>query len=245
MVRLSLSSCLLAILLLVGSTSCSSSTVDWRICPTADPSGIFAPAEVDVNTTDVTPGSIVEFTLTGVLGETITNGMYQLRLTTNGNPHSDVDAAFATLDHILITPMPISHGAKVELAFNYTIPPADRFHTGDQEVQIELSMYSQELTPITCVQFTLPLKMPEPAKEEISKSKILGYCCALISVFFFGTNFLFVKAYDTNDGVFFQWCLCMGIWLCGLVVQFIRGSPFEPFAMIGGIMWAVGQLHAG
>jgi hypothetical protein len=38
-----------------------------------------------------------------------------------------------------------------------------------------------------------------------------------------------------------QWLLCVGIWLCGLMVQLIRGSEFEPLAMVGGVMWACGN----
>jgi len=44
-------------------------------------------------------------------------------------------------------------------------------------------------------------------------------------------------------GFFFQWVLCVGIWLVGMIVNFIRSQPeFQPIAMCGGIIWATGNL---
>jgi len=71
----------------------------------------------------------------------------------------------------------------------------------------------------------------------------LGYGMASIAVLCFGTNFIPVKNFETGDGMFFQWLMCMAIWTTGLVVQFARSSPaFEPIAVIGGVMWATGNL---
>eukprot|EP00494_Astrolonche_serrata_P024365 UN24623 len=44
--------------------------------------------------------------------------------------------------------------------------------------------------------------------------------------------------------MFFQMCLCMGIWTVGLVVQCIRHETaiFEPYAMLGGLYWALGNV---
>ena len=37
----------------------------------------------------------------------------------------------------------------------------------------------------------------------------------------------------------------MGIWFCGIVVQLVRNSPpFEPFAMVGGMLWCIGNATA-
>lgn len=72
--------------------------------------------------------------------------------------------------------------------------------------------------------------------------EILGYIGVIIAVIFFGTNFLPVKKFDTGDGLFFQWVLCIGIWLVGLTVNLIRKQPpfFYP-SLIGGFLWTFGK----
>ena len=83
------------------------------------------------------------------------------------------------------------------------------------------------------------------AKGHSSKTWI-GYVGAIVAIIFFGTNFIPVKKFDTGDGMFFQWVLCVGIWLVGLVVNLIRHQP--PFyypALIGGFLWTFGTYgHA-
>lgn len=70
-----------------------------------------------------------------------------------------------------------------------------------------------------------------------------GFICTAISIFFYGTNFAPVKKFDTGDGTFFQWILCIAIWCSGLVVDIIRGSPkFYPLAMLGGVLWETGNM---
>jgi len=72
---------------------------------------------------------------------------------------------------------------------------------------------------------------------------VTGLIGAVIAVLFFGSNFIPIKKYDTGDGFFFQWVLCVGIWLVGLVVNLARSQPtFEPIAMCGGVIWATGNL---
>ena len=76
---------------------------------------------------------------------------------------------------------------------------------------------------------------------------VVGIACALGSVALFGTNYLPVKRYDVGDGFFFQWCLCLGIWLVGLAVDLAHVNsaappPFEPLAVLGGALWCTGQL---
>jgi len=72
---------------------------------------------------------------------------------------------------------------------------------------------------------------------------VLGLLGACIAVFFFGSNFIPVKKFETGDGFFFQWVLCIGIWLVGLTINLARSQPtFEPIAMCGGIIWATGNL---
>jgi len=76
---------------------------------------------------------------------------------------------------------------------------------------------------------------------------ITGLICAGISVFFFGSNFVPVKKFETGDGIFFQLCLCIGIFTTGTVVHVANGlirhyTVFPTFAMLGGMLWAIGNL---
>lgn len=71
----------------------------------------------------------------------------------------------------------------------------------------------------------------------------IGYIGAVVAVLGFGSNFLPVKKFDTGDGLFFQWILCIGIWLVGLVVNIVRYQP--PFylpSLMGGFLWTTGNI---
>ena len=72
----------------------------------------------------------------------------------------------------------------------------------------------------------------------------IGFCAAIVSVICFGTNFIPVKKYDTGDGMFFQWCMCVGVWMSGLVTQLVLQAKFEPIAMLGGVLWCTGNVTA-
>ena len=88
--------------------------------------------------------------------------------------------------------------------------------------------------------------MSEPPRRDPT----LGLTCAFGAVVLFGSNYLPVKRFAVGDGFFFQWALCAGIWLVGMVLNAAqclqpRGSsppPFEPLAALGGAAWATGQL---
>jgi len=70
----------------------------------------------------------------------------------------------------------------------------------------------------------------------------VGYLCCLVSVVGFGSNYIPVKRVDVKDGVFFSLCLSCGVFLVGLVQWAAFGFyRFEPFAMLGGVVWAVGN----
>jgi len=57
--------------------------------------------------------------------------------------------------------------------------------------------------------------------------------------------FVPIRKYNTGDGVFVQWVLCSAIMAIGIVVNAIKNFPqFQPLAMVGGFMWAVGNLTA-
>ncbi|XP_067663546.1 transmembrane protein 144-like [Haliotis asinina] len=70
----------------------------------------------------------------------------------------------------------------------------------------------------------------------------LGFISCVISATFYGTNFIPVKKFETGDGVFFQWVLCNAIFIVGLVIQIIRMSRFYSFVMVGGAIWATGNI---
>ncbi|XP_076468462.1 transmembrane protein 144-like isoform X1 [Babylonia areolata] len=70
----------------------------------------------------------------------------------------------------------------------------------------------------------------------------VGFIAAGIAVLFFGSNFVPIKKYETGDGVFFQWVLCTGIFLTGLVVQMVRQSTFHSLVMVGGVIWATANM---
>lgn len=41
-------------------------------------------------------------------------------------------------------------------------------------------------------------------------NSVLGYIGVAVAVLFFGSNFIPIKKYETGDGVFFQFVVCMG-----------------------------------
>ena len=46
-----------------------------------------------------------------------------------------------------------------------------------------------------------------------------------------------------HSGMFFQWVLCVGIWMVGLAVNMIRHQPpFFLSSLIAGVFWSVGEL---
>ncbi|KAL1777536.1 transmembrane protein 144 [Sigmodon hispidus] len=70
-----------------------------------------------------------------------------------------------------------------------------------------------------------------------------GYLSSAVAILLFGSNFVPLKKYDTGDGMFLQWVLCAAIWLVALVVNLILRAPkFWPFAMLGGCIWATGNI---
>lgn len=71
----------------------------------------------------------------------------------------------------------------------------------------------------------------------------VGFICAAIAVFSFGSNFIPVKKYETGDGLFYQFILCVGIWIVGFITYLILGLPPMSWrAMIGGVIWCTGNL---
>eukprot|EP00756_Hemistasia_phaeocysticola_P053455 Hpha_TRINITY_DN29098_c0_g1::TRINITY_DN29098_c0_g1_i1::g.156519::m.156519 len=75
-----------------------------------------------------------------------------------------------------------------------------------------------------------------------SKSPGLGFIGIAFAAVGFGSNFVVIKKYDPGDGMFFQLCMCIGIFVSGFVFYLIRSSPpIQPVAMLGGVQWTIGN----
>lgn len=72
----------------------------------------------------------------------------------------------------------------------------------------------------------------------------VGYSFILfIPAILLGSNYVLLKRYNDGDGVFFQWMVSVGVWICGLVVHLIHPSPhFYPPAILGGVIWSGGNF---
>ncbi|VDN54954.1 unnamed protein product [Dracunculus medinensis] len=74
---------------------------------------------------------------------------------------------------------------------------------------------------------------------------IEGLVACAISSTFFGSMFVPLKKFDVGDGIFAQWVTGTAIFMFGMIVSAARGFPaFQPFAMLGGIFWAIGNATA-
>ncbi|XP_038555558.1 transmembrane protein 144b isoform X2 [Micropterus salmoides] len=70
-----------------------------------------------------------------------------------------------------------------------------------------------------------------------------GIVANAVAVLLYGSNFVPVKRIETGDGMFFQWVTCAAIWTVSMVGDLVLQSPkFYPFAMIGGFIWATGNI---
>lgn len=67
-----------------------------------------------------------------------------------------------------------------------------------------------------------------------------GFLFLFGASFFWGSNFVPAKQFETGDGLFYQLVLCMGIWSAGCVLNFsINFPPFRPLPVLGGVFWTV------
>ncbi|XP_050983698.1 transmembrane protein 144b isoform X2 [Labeo rohita] len=83
------------------------------------------------------------------------------------------------------------------------------------------------------------------SNEANSTDTAYGFVACVISVLLYGSYFVPVKTVDTGDGMFFQWICCSAIWFVGLVVDTLfRPSRAHPAAMLGGALWATGNITA-
>jgi hypothetical protein len=71
----------------------------------------------------------------------------------------------------------------------------------------------------------------------------IGYIAVIISVIFFGSNFVPAAKYPIGDGLSFQFFLCCGIWFTGVIINLIIGNPpFFTLVIIGGVLWTTGNV---
>lgn len=80
----------------------------------------------------------------------------------------------------------------------------------------------------------------------------IGLAWCLLAGVGFGINYLPVKKVEPGDGIFFTFCMSIGILLVGLLWSFVAhtettdyfsGIPtFEPYAMLGGMTWMLGNF---
>lgn len=85
--------------------------------------------------------------------------------------------------------------------------------------------------------------MTETFSDQTSTPTYVGFIGVVVAVVFFGSNFVPLKKFDTGDGIFFQWVLCIAIWHVGLVVSAVRNfGTFYPLAMLGGTLWCSGNV---
>uniref|UniRef100_A0A673GFA3 Transmembrane protein 144-like n=1 Tax=Sinocyclocheilus rhinocerous TaxID=307959 RepID=A0A673GFA3_9TELE len=86
---------------------------------------------------------------------------------------------------------------------------------------------------------------PLSSNEASSTDTTYGFVACVIAVLFYGSYFVPVKTVDTGDGMFFQWICCSAIWFVGLVTDTLfRPSRAHPAAMLGGALWATGNITA-
>lgn len=218
-------------------------------CGPSDAQALFVPAQFLSSNATGAAGQSLSMAVLGQLRAAVTGGAYSLLVTSARDGATSAPTmlaqSFGSLGSLFTSPpLPVQPGADVELAFDFVVPDESKLTTQDHSLQLQLQLSDDTQRALLCVFVGLPLDpLPPPAPEPpVVPKKALGYVCALISVLFFGTNFLPVKQFDTQDGVFFQWIMCLGIWLVGLVVQLIRNAAFEPFAMIGGMCWCFGNM---
>ncbi|KAE9417914.1 hypothetical protein Angca_003269, partial [Angiostrongylus cantonensis] len=76
-------------------------------------------------------------------------------------------------------------------------------------------------------------------------STMIGYGACILSSAFFASAFVPVKKFHTGNGIFVQWVISAGIFCVGMAVYALESFPlFQPLAMLGGSLWALGNATA-
>ncbi|CAF3094320.1 unnamed protein product [Rotaria sp. Silwood2] len=82
-----------------------------------------------------------------------------------------------------------------------------------------------------------------PPSPDTNISLWIGYISVIIAVLFFGSNLVPAGKYPIGDGLSFQFFMCCGIWIVGLIIDlFVKSPQFFPLVLIGGILWTTGNI---
>ena len=74
-------------------------------------------------------------------------------------------------------------------------------------------------------------------------SAAAGYFGILVTVAFFGSNFVPLKRLKIGDGVFFQFCMCNAIFMTSFPVLIAQNFPeVHGLALLGGFLWCTGNM---
>ncbi|XP_039520444.1 transmembrane protein 144b isoform X1 [Pimephales promelas] len=86
---------------------------------------------------------------------------------------------------------------------------------------------------------------PRSSNEASSTDTTYGFVACAFAVLLYGSYFVPVKTIDIGDGMFFQWICSSAIWCVGLVADTLfHPSRAHPAAMLGGALWATGNVTA-
>lgn len=70
-----------------------------------------------------------------------------------------------------------------------------------------------------------------------------GFAAIAVAVFCFGSNFIPLKRIRIGDGVFFQFIMCIAIFMTSIPVYILLEFPkFHGMAMLGGFLWCTGNM---
>lgn len=83
--------------------------------------------------------------------------------------------------------------------------------------------------------------------EHTSTPLWVGYIAVVITVLFFGSNLVPAGKYRIGDSLSFQFFMCCGIWISGLIIDMFvskdgRTPPFFLLVLIGGALWSTGNI---
>ncbi|KAK6012201.1 hypothetical protein OSTOST_22654 [Ostertagia ostertagi] len=71
---------------------------------------------------------------------------------------------------------------------------------------------------------------------------VVGVGAAVVSAITYGSTYVPVRWFETGDGLYFQWMMCIGQSLFGAIVLGVTGwPPVFPFAMLSGVFFAIGN----
>uniref|UniRef100_A0A8C1I8U9 Transmembrane protein 144b n=1 Tax=Cyprinus carpio TaxID=7962 RepID=A0A8C1I8U9_CYPCA len=93
---------------------------------------------------------------------------------------------------------------------------------------------------------TLSAEEPLSSNEASSTDTTYGFVACVIAVLLYGSYLVPVKRVNTGDGMFFQWICCSAMYMvCWTGYgHIVRPSRAHPAAMLGGALWATGNITA-